>query len=268
MLNGIIIPCYNEANRLKINEFQAFLNATNNYQLCFVNDGSADDTAKILKAFAAKNPNKVLFLDLSANVGKAEATRMGVYHLAQMTLVQTIGFLDADLATGFEDYTRLAETLNDNISLKMVIGSRKLDKENINRTAFRSFASNCFGSISSSITKLQIADTQCGAKVFDKETAIKIFKEDFISRWLFDLELLVRTRKLYGESAAEKILEVALNEWEEVEGSKITMKDAVEFPKQLAQIAITYNVNPVFAQSYNSIKSMSLNMRSAFNSLL
>ena len=71
------------------------------------------------------------------------------------------------------------------------------------------------------LPQLQVEDTQCGAKVFDRSIALEIFQENFISRWLFDLELLVRARKLFGEeNANSRIAEVALNNWEEVEAPK------------------------------------------------
>ncbi len=269
MLNGIIIPCYNEEERLKISAFQNFIDSTANYQLCFVNDGSADNTINILKHFMAQNPNKVMVLDLQKNVGKAEAIRRGVQYITEMTLVQTIGFLDADLATGFNDYQRLADILSNNNNYQMVIGSRKLNEDNIDRSAGRAFASNCFGKVTSSITKLQIADTQCGAKVFTKSLALQIFKEDFISRWLFDLELLVRVRKIFGkEEASKRIAEIALDKWEEVEGSKITLKDSLEFPKQLVQIAYHYNMAPSWEGSAQFAQNLSLNMRGALGSFL
>lgn len=271
MKNVIIIPCYNEANRLRLDSFQAFLNVTENFTLCFVNDGSKDNTLEILKAFKAKNNLKVIVIDLPENVGKAEAVRAGVQFFDNATSVETIGFLDADLATGFDDYLRLMDKMNQDQHNKMVIGSRKLNNNqtDIDRSAFRALASNFFGNIIQNITKLSISDTQCGAKIFDRKVALEIFSESFISKWLFDVELIVRMRKAYGAAnAMSKIQEVALNEWEEVEGSKITLKDAIEFPKQLMQIAYTYNLSPRIENNLQAAKLFSLNINRAFNSFL
>ena len=44
----IVIPCYNEAARLKRSEFTAFLHGTADMDLCFVNDGSKDKTWEII----------------------------------------------------------------------------------------------------------------------------------------------------------------------------------------------------------------------------
>lgn len=51
---AIIIPCYNEANRLKEEEFLSFLALMPNYYLYFVDDGSTDATYQFLKQLVSK----------------------------------------------------------------------------------------------------------------------------------------------------------------------------------------------------------------------
>ena len=50
MKTGIIIPCYNEENRLNSEAFLTFIKAHTNYVLCFVNDGSKDNTLGLLRS--------------------------------------------------------------------------------------------------------------------------------------------------------------------------------------------------------------------------
>ncbi len=45
---GIVIPCYNEENRLPQDAFIVFLKENPNYFICFVNDGSKDKTLSVL----------------------------------------------------------------------------------------------------------------------------------------------------------------------------------------------------------------------------
>lgn len=72
-----------------------------------------------------------------------------------------------------------------------------------------------------------------------------MFKKSFQSRWLFDVEILIGCKNYFGkEKAMEFMEEVALSKWEEIEGSKITLKDSIQFPLQLVQIGIDYNIKP------------------------
>jgi len=242
MFNGIVIPCYNEADRLRFEDFRAFIAENPNYLLCFVNDGSKDATLSQLEAFA-QDQEQVIVLDLAQNSGKAEAVRQGVQRLLAEE-VQTIGFLDADLATGFEDYKRLIHTIR-MTNKDVVIGSRKMNNaEAIDRSAFRKFASWVMGKFINLIIGMPINDTQCGAKVFRANIAKKVFAQGFMSRWLFDVEIFIRLKQAYGKNAINAILELGVNSWEEVEGSKITLKDSLKFPLELIDIGLSYNVKP------------------------
>ncbi len=245
MKNAIIVPCYNEANRLKFDEFKTFLNTNPNYIICFVNDGSKDNTLQQLQNFAADH-KRCLVYDMPQNGGKAEAVRRGTNFINSKYNVESIGFMDADLATGFEDYTMLVQELKDN-DLKMVFGSRKMDQDSeVERSAFRKLASWAVGLMIKLIIGLPIKDTQCGAKVFHPGIARYVFNKSFMSRWLFDVEMFIRIKSLYKVQAMNVIKEVAVSEWEEVEGSHITWQDSIKFPKELLEIALAYNVKPKF----------------------
>lgn len=263
MKNGIVIPCYNEANRLKLSEFKTFINRNPDYTLCFVNDGSKDETLNVLKNFQYELmlcnrgfETQVLVYDMPENGGKASAVRSGVRYLLDNTMVENIGFIDADLATGFDDYSNLVEVLTTQ-SLDAVIGSRKLDVDvEMERSTFRKAASYVFGKFINKIIGLDIKDTQCGAKVFSRSIAKEIFKNNFQSKWLFDVEILIRMKDFLGKKAASKFVkEISLKKWEEVDGSKITIKDSMQFPIQLCQIAIDYNLKPQLKNYTNSIST-------------
>jgi len=245
MKNAIIVPCYNEANRLKFDEFSTFLKTNPHFLICFVNDGSKDNTLQQLQTFEA-HQDRVFVYDMPQNGGKAEAVRNGTNFINSKYNLESIGFMDADLATGFDDYTMLVDELIDN-DLKMVFGSRKMESDaNVERSAFRKLASWGVGLMIKLIIGLPIKDTQCGAKVFNPGIARYIFNKSFMSRWLFDVEMFIRIRSLYKGQSMDFIKEVAVTEWEEVEGSHITWQDSIKFPKELLEIAFTYNVKPKF----------------------
>ena len=250
MKNGIVIPCYNEANRLQFDQFRSFLEENKSYTLCFVNDGSKDETLSQLEDFS-KNTARVMVVNLTENMGKAEAVRQGVQQLLMKNEFSTVGYLDADLATGFDDYMRLTDLLR--VTRKsMVFGSRKMEESgNIDRSFLRDSASKLIGKFIHLIIGMPIKDTQCGAKVFTNVTASYLFSKSFMSRWLFDVELFIRMKALYQEDTLEKLTEVPLNSWEEVEGSKITLRESLKFPIQLAEIGYAYRLKPQLVRTQN-----------------
>ena len=257
MKNGIVIPCYNEADRLNFTAFQNFLDDNPEYILCFVNDGSGDDTLTQLQAFQLGQQDRVLVHNMKKNGGKAEAVRRGTKCLLRNTPVLNVGYIDADLATGFEDYKRLVNVLKFT-GKSMVFGSRKMEASgDIDRSAFRKFASSIIGMMITFLIGMPIKDTQCGAKVFTRLTAGYLFDTAFLSRWLFDVELFIRMKNLYGDATMSKVQEVGLLEWEEVEGSKITLKDSLKFPTQLLEIGFDYKVRPRLQMIHSMMRSYS-----------
>lgn len=254
IIKGIVIPCYNEAYRLKLEKFSSFINDNPEYMLCFVNDGSRDATLDQLLHFQENHPIQVCVVNLNTNQGKAEAVRSGIIYLLAETRVEEVGFLDADLATDFIDYKRLSTVLQSE-NRQMVVGSRKMNGgQEVKRSAFRMMASNIVGKAVSMIIALPIKDTQCGAKVFKRATAVNLFDNTFLSRWLFDVELFIRIRRFYGTAVMSKISEVGLLNWTEVEGSRISLRESLKFPFRLVEIAIAYNVKPQFYQLISSLK--------------
>ena len=76
----IIIPCYNEGGRLAVQKYHDFVNKHPDILLCFVNDGSIDNTRDILERIKNNHPDKIDILSYTHNQGKAEAVRTGMLY--------------------------------------------------------------------------------------------------------------------------------------------------------------------------------------------
>ncbi|MBX7240835.1 MAG: glycosyltransferase family 2 protein [Bacteroidia bacterium] len=245
MKTGIIIPCYNEADRLETQAFLDALNQNPEYHLCFVNDGSKDDTLVKLLEIQTMNPEQISVVNCVKNGGKAEAVRQGGLFLLKKQDISYIGFLDADLATDFKEYKRLTDTMYEN-NHKIVCGSRiKRLGADISRSLKRHLIGRGVATAISFILNMPFYDTQCGAKVFTKELAEMIFKKSFESPWLFDVEIFLRMKNHYGVNlATESICEMPLNRWVHVDGSKISWKEMYRTPVQLSQLFLKYTLMP------------------------
>jgi len=194
------VPCYNEEKKLSLTEYNLFLSQHKNVFLCFVNDGSADKTIDALTEINRAFPNNTYILNLKKNVGKGNAVREGVLYVLNNISSNNIAYLDADLATPFSEILRLNNILKNNSSANLVFGSRVLTLNNsIQRKKYRHLIGRVVASFISVILKSKIYDTQCGAKVMTKPCAEAVFKQLFLSRWLFDVEIFMRIKKAFGK---------------------------------------------------------------------
>ena len=122
------------------------------------------------------------------------------------------------------------------------MGSRvKRLGSHIERSGSRHVLGRVFASCASAILGVDVYDSQCGAKLFRADSVQVLFKDPFLTRWLFDLEMLVRLRNEFGMAALEMITEVPLGRWEEVGGSKLKMSDMINVPTELLSIRSHYN---------------------------
>lgn len=79
----IIIPCYNEANRIDRKAFEDYIIAFPDHHLCFVDDGSTDATLEELQHFTKEYPHQVQIIAFQENEGKAEAIRKAMLILSE-----------------------------------------------------------------------------------------------------------------------------------------------------------------------------------------
>lgn len=213
----IVVPCFNEERRLKTREFAEFSALHPNISFIFVNDGSTDGTSRLLTEMCAGDPLRAL--ELKCNVGKAEAVRRGM--LEALKSGCACGFLDADLSTPLNELPGMLEVLGRG-DFQCVIGSRWLHLGNcrIKRRFFRHFIGRIFATCVSMKLDLPVYDTQCGAKLFTHEAAVAAFASPFVTRWFFDVEILMRLQRFY-RADPPPVLEYPVN-WIDSPGSKVS----------------------------------------------
>lgn len=228
----IIIPFYNEEKRIEIDRFHQIFNNFPQYNFLLVNDGSTDNTNTILDEFKSKFPNLTI-LKLDKNIGKAEAIRAAVLSISTTDFIV---YYDADLATPFSELEKLIQFTVLHQNYKMVMGARiKLIGNQVKRSLKRHYFGRIFATIVSQfVLKVAVYDTQCGAKVIDFEIAKLIFSKPFLSKWLFDVELLKRLQKIHN--LKEVVKEIPLEKWEEIGNSKIKVTDFFKIPFELLKI--------------------------------
>jgi glycosyltransferase involved in cell wall biosynthesis len=241
----IVIPCYNEASRLKAQLFRDYLAAHAGIRFLFVDDGSADSTAQVLEELCIGYEDRAEFLVLKPNGGKAEAVRRGILHAVRTHELDAVGYWDADLATPLAAISGFHDVLSRYPNKEMVFGSRvKLLGRAVKRRALRHYLGRVFATAASVTLRLPIYDTQCGAKLFRVNPHLqKVFSEPFLSKWVFDVEIVARYSELNGHSADKMescVYEYALKEWSDVAGSKVRPRDFFTAMLDLLRIKLHY----------------------------
>ncbi len=220
---AIIVPCYNEFDRLPLADFSAFLTTNKTAHICFVNDASTDQTQSLLAALNTDFTGQVSILQNKKNQGKAASVRNGVLHCYNEKVAPVFAYLDADLATSLEECFSYLIPLGN--QKNFVFASRILK---IGSVVERKFSRFLFGRIIatfiSSILGIKVYDTQCGCKVFKAELSDILFKQPFISKWLFDVELFSRLLCHYGkENALSSMDEIPVRRWVDQGESKVKL---------------------------------------------
>ncbi len=230
MLTALVVPCYNEARRFQSELFLKWISSQHQTRLILVDDGSRDATLPALERIRDEFPDRVTVLALKPNRGKAEAVRNGLLYALDNLHPDAIGYWDADLATPLDAFSRFVDVLDHRPDIEMIFGSRvKLLGRHVDRRPVRHYLGRVFATAASVVLNLPIYDTQCGAKLFVvKPHTLRIFAEPFLSKWIFDVEIIARYLQMeHGNTAlvGQRIYEYPLETWVDIAGSKVRPSD-------------------------------------------
>ena len=210
---SIVIPAYNESARLggTLEKVLGYVREQQwDAEVIVVNDGSRDNTAEIVRTFAAKHP-VLRLLENPGNRGKGYSVRNGMLNARGRVAL----FSDADLSSPIEEAPKLFQALEEGADI--AIGSRWLRAEM--QTQRQPLHRQLFGRVFNLLLRLtlglQFKDTQCGFKAFKQPAAKAIFPLQKIERWGFDPEILFLARKL-----GYKVVEVPVR-WGHSGGARI-----------------------------------------------
>ncbi|MGD0568178.1 MAG: dolichyl-phosphate beta-glucosyltransferase [Candidatus Sulfotelmatobacter sp.] len=193
MTYSIVIPAYNEGSRLEatLAKVLAYVREQGwDAEVIVVNDGSRDNTAELVRTFAAKD-SRLRLVENPGNRGKGYSVRHGMLE----ALGDVVVFSDADLSSPIEEMPKLLEALA--AGADIAIGSRWLRAEL--QTQRQSLLRQAFGRVFNLLLRiilgLKFKDTQCGFKAFTRRAAQTILPLQRIERWGFDPEILFLARK-------------------------------------------------------------------------
>lgn len=192
---SVILPAFNEARHIyeNLHRVHTALQAVD-HEIIAVDDGSADATfAEIQRA--AANGLPVRAVQQSPNQGKGRALFRGF----ESASGELVAFLDADLEIAPENVLALMDKMAQT-DADVIIGTKAADRSQFPlarramSAAFRKTVTFLFG--------LDVSDTQTGIKLFRRDTLEDVIPRMRVSRFAFDIELLVAAHR-FGYRIAE-----------------------------------------------------------------
>ena len=220
----IVVPCFNEAGRFDPQAFSTYVRTHESIGFLFVDDGCTDGTHEVLLRLCAEYPTQLELSVLATNHGKAEAVRRGLVSVLGKN-PDVVGFWDADLAVPLHEIDACLAVIHRRTDVDIVLGVRlRLLGHCIYQSQTRRCLGRAFANAASLTLGRRFRDTQCGAKLFRVTPTLRTaLVEPFRSRWIFDVELLLRCRL---EPAALRdrfraVYELPLETWTGREHSKL-----------------------------------------------
>jgi glycosyltransferase involved in cell wall biosynthesis len=212
----LLIPAYNEERRIEpvLRDYARYFQEHyhGKFQLVVVLNGCTDNTLGVVRRVGATYP-AVTALEFPEAIGKGGALIEG---LKLAPLADLIGYVDADGATPPHAFHELVKHIG---GVDCVIGSRWLPGAvlHVEQSGQRRFASRGFHLVVQALFRMNLRDTQCGAKVMRREAIERIHSSLRIADMAFDINLLYSLKR-----AGYRILEVP-TEWTDKIGSKVTL---------------------------------------------
>ena len=171
---SIIIPAYNEEESIPLlyERLSKLINEIKNYEfeVLFVNDGSKDNTIKIIKELRSKD-NRICYVDFSRNFGKEIAMIAGLDYAKGDAVI----FMDADLQDPPELIPELIKYWEQGYD--DVYARRRTRK---GETWLKKFTSKMYYKILQSLTKVEIQKDTGDFRLLDRRcvNALKKLREN------------------------------------------------------------------------------------------
>lgn len=202
---SIVVPAFREEARLpgSIQKIKAFFDRFPiSVEVLAIIEKSPDNTLAAAQN-AADNDPRIQVIDNVVQRGKGYAVRSGVLR-AQGEIIL---FMDADLSTPLYEIINFLDWMRTHPETDVLIGDRvqAIAATEGSRNAFRKMLSKPFNILVQALSPLDFPDTQAGFKAFRRSAAQRIFQNQQLDHFAFDVEVLILARELQFQAEARDI---------------------------------------------------------------
>ena len=213
---SIIIPCFNEEKTISLIIDKIYMQEKIIKEVIIINDGSTDNTSKILMELKEKYRD-IILINHENNKGKGSALKTGFSNATgDLILIQ-----DADLEYDPSDYSKLIVPFI-KTDAQIVYGSRFMGGDYVRLHYYWHYIANkLLTTMTNIFTNLNMTDMETGYKVFKKEC----LKDISLAEKGFGIEPEI-TVKLAKKKFIFYEVPISYSGRSYEEGKKITIKDA------------------------------------------
>lgn len=158
---SVLIPVYNEERGLQAlfaRLYPALDTLGEPYEIIFINDGSRDRSAALLREQFHRRPDVTRVVLFNGNFGQHMALMAGFEHARGQIAVT----LDADLQNPPEEIPRLIAAVREGHDYVGTVRRQRHD------TAFRRIASRLMNQLRERITRIEMSDQGCMLRAYDR----------------------------------------------------------------------------------------------------
>lgn len=225
----MVIPAYNEENRLRptLDRMREYFSGQSySVETIVVDNASSDRTAEV-----AREAGVMVLSEPRRGKGAAVRTGMLAGH------GQYLLFSDADLSTPIEEVEKLMAAMREGCDV--AIASRALPESNL--AVRQPWHRELVGRAGNVLVRLMavhgITDTQCGFKLFRRETAGRLFDAQKMTGIAFDMEILFLAQRL-----GLKIAEIPVTWIDNPDTRFSRVRDSLDAIKDLVRIRINWSL--------------------------
>jgi glycosyltransferase involved in cell wall biosynthesis len=196
---SLVLPAYRagafiEANVRRVTSVLEELGQP--FEVIVVVDGAIDDTAALVRGLDDPRVSAIAYVE---NQGKGFALCVGLAHARG----RLVGWLDADLDVDPSVIVAAARVLTE-AEVDAVVGSKRHPRSEVDYPASRRVLSWGFQLLVRMALRVNVGDTQTGAKLFRREVLDTVVPLLLIKRYAFDLEVLA-VAALFGFDRVEEV---------------------------------------------------------------